>query len=96
MEKHSPLLHFLDQIRDEAHRFAVTYHKRLRGKETVRSELGEIPGIGETKEKELLKHFGSVERIKEATAEELAKAPGINPKLVQRVHDYFHRSDSSD
>jgi excinuclease ABC subunit C len=95
LEKHSALLHFLDQIRDEAHRFAITYHKRLRGKETVRSELGEIPGIGERREKELLKYFGSVERIKEATVEELAKAPGINPKLAQRLHDYFHRPDSS-
>jgi excinuclease ABC subunit C len=96
LEKHSPLLRFLDQIRDEAHRFAIIYHKRLRGKETVRSELGEIPGIGARREKELLKHFGSVERIKDVTVEELAMAPGINPKLAQRVHDYFVPRDSSD
>ncbi len=95
LEKHSPLLRFLDQIRDEAHRFAITYHKRLRGKETVRSELEEIPGIGKTKEKALLKHFGSVEKIKEATVEELAKASGMNPGLAQKVHDFFHRLDSS-
>ena len=47
LEKHSTLLRFLDQIRDEAHRFAITYHKKLRGNETVRSELGDIPGIGQ-------------------------------------------------
>jgi len=89
LEKHSALLHFLDQIRDEAHRFAITYHKKLMGNETVKSELGDIPGIGKMRERELLKHFGSVQKIKEATVEELTKAPRMNLKIAQRVYDFF-------
>ncbi|HSB07826.1 MAG TPA: excinuclease ABC subunit UvrC, partial [Thermodesulfobacteriota bacterium] len=90
LERHSSLLHFLDHIRDEAHRFAITYHKKLRGRETVKSELGEIPGIGKTRERELLKFFGSVEKIKEATIEELTKVPKMNSKSAQGVYDFFH------
>ncbi len=90
LERHSALLRFLDRIRDEAHRFAITYHKKLRGKETVKSELGDIPGIGKIRERELLKHFGSVKKIKEATVEELTKAPKMNAGSGQRVYDFFH------
>ena len=64
LRSHSSLLHFLDRIRDEAHRFAITYHKKLRGRETVRSELERIPGVGKIRERELLKYFGSVERLR--------------------------------
>jgi excinuclease ABC subunit C len=95
LEKHSTLLRFLDQIRDEAHRFAITYHKKLRGNETVKSELGDIPGIGKMRERELLKHFGSVKKVKKATVEELSKAPKMNPKLAQRVYDFFLPRNSS-
>jgi excinuclease ABC subunit C len=87
--RHSSLLHLLDRIRDEAHRFAITYHKKVRTKETIKSELGEIPGIGTERQKELLKYFGSIEKIKKATVEELAKAPKMSLKLVQRIYDFF-------
>jgi excinuclease ABC subunit C len=87
--RHSSLLHLLDRIRDEAHRFAITYHKKVRTKETIKSELGEIPGIGTVRQKELLKYFGSIEKIKKATVEELAKAPKMNLRLVQRIYDFF-------
>ena len=93
LEKHSTLLRFLDQIRDEAHRFAITYHKKLRGNETVKSELGDIPGIGKMRERELLKHFGSVKKIKEATAAELAKAPKMNLISAQKVFEFFRPPD---
>ncbi|OGP93624.1 MAG: excinuclease ABC subunit C [Deltaproteobacteria bacterium RBG_16_47_11] len=92
--KHSALLHFLDRIRDEAHRFAITYHQKIRGKETVKSELGDIPGIGKTRERELLKFFGSVEKIKEATVKELMQTPKMNLKSSQRVYDYFRPHSS--
>jgi excinuclease ABC subunit C len=88
--RHSPILHLLDRIRDEAHRFAVTYHKKVRSRETVKSELGEIPGIGPVRQKELLKFFGTVEEIKEATEEELAKAPKMNATSVQHVYQFYH------
>jgi excinuclease ABC subunit C len=87
--RHSSVLHFLDRIRDEAHRFAITYHKKVRGRETIKSELGEIPGIGRVKQKELLKHFGSVSKVKEAPVEELVKTPKISPRLAQRIYDFF-------
>ncbi len=88
--RRSPMLHLLDRIRDEAHRFAVTYHKKVRSRETVKSELGEIPGIGQVRQKELLKFFGTVEEIKKATTEELAKAPKMNATSAQNVYRFYH------
>jgi excinuclease ABC subunit C len=88
--KNSPLIHFLDKIRDEAHRFAITYHKKVRGREAIKSILGEIPGIGVVRQKALLKFFGSVEKVKEAAVGELSKAPKMNLKSAQIVYDFFH------
>jgi excinuclease ABC subunit C len=88
--RHSPLLFFLDRIRDEAHRFAITYHKKVRTKETIKSELGEIPGIGTVRQKELLKYFGSIEKIRGATLEEIVRTPKMNSKLARILHDFFH------
>jgi len=93
--KQSPLLHLLDRIRDEAHRFAITYHKKVRSRETIRSDLREIPGIGKMRQKELLKFFGSVEKIKEATDEDLVKIPKMNRKSAQLVYHFFHHSTPS-
>jgi len=90
--KQSPVLQFLDQIRDEAHRFALTYHKKIRKKETLRSVLDEIPGIGTIRQRELLKYFGSVDRIKEAALEELQRVPRMNRILSETVYHYFHPS----
>jgi excinuclease ABC subunit C len=92
LARRSPLIHFLDRIRDEAHRFAITYHKKVRRKETIKSVLEEIPGIGETRKKELLKFFGSVEKLKEATLQELAGAPKMNTTSAQTVYHFFHTS----
>jgi excinuclease ABC subunit C len=89
--KHSPVLHLLDRIRDEAHRFAIIFHKKVRSRETIKSVLGEIPGIGKVRQKELLKFFGSVEKIKEAKKEELAKAPKMNRKSAQIVYHFFRK-----
>ena len=95
MGRHSPTLHLLDRIRDEAHRFAITYHKKVRGKETIKSELGEISGIGRVRQKELLKYFETVEKIKEATEEELTKIPKMNRKSAQIVFRFLHPSSLS-
>jgi len=88
--RHSSILHLLDRIRDEAHRFAITYHKKVRAKGTLRSELGEIPNIGPVRRKALLRYFGSVDKIKKAPVEELAEAPKMNLRLAQRIYDFFH------
>ena len=82
-------LHILQRIRDEAHRFAVTYNRKLRRKRTVRSGLSEIPGIGLEKQKLLLVHFGSVRAIKSANAKEIAKLPGFGSALADRVVTYL-------
>jgi excinuclease ABC subunit C len=91
--RHSPALHLLDRIRDEAHRFAISYHKKVRGSETLRSELGEIPGIGQVRQKELLKYFETVGKIKEATEEDLTRVPKMNRKSARTVYRFFHPFD---
>ena len=86
----SPALHTLQKIRDEAHRFAITYHKKLRTRRTIQSVLDAIPGIGPTIRTELLKTLGSARRVREATVAELAAVPKVTPKLAQRIFDHFH------
>jgi excinuclease ABC subunit C len=94
--KHSPLLHFLDRVRDEAHRFAITHHKRLRGRETIKSALEGIAGIGKVRERELLRFFGSVEKIRRATEEALIQAPKMNRQSAKTVYDFFQGDLSFD
>ncbi len=91
--KGSPLLNFLDRIRDEAHRFAITYHQKVRKKETIKTELKHIPGVGEKRQKELLRYFGSVENIKRASFEDISVAPKMNKKLAQRIYQFFHKGE---
>ena len=95
LERHSPLLNFLDHIRDEAHRFAIAYHKKIRGKGTIQSLLGKIPGIGAARQKELLEFFGTVEKIRGATVEELQRVPGMNRRTAQAVFQFFHLHKSN-
>jgi excinuclease ABC subunit C len=85
----SAVTHLVARVRDEAHRFAITYHRKLREKRAVHSELDDIPGIGEIRKKGLLRHFGSVEKIKGATAEELASVAGMTSKAAEEVANYF-------
>ncbi|MBM5816624.1 MAG: excinuclease ABC subunit UvrC [Cyanobacteria bacterium K_Offshore_surface_m2_239] len=80
----------LRRLRDEAHRFAVTYHRQQRGERQRRSRLGDIPGLGPKRVKELLAHFRSVDAIQLASPEQIAAAPGIGPALAQQVWQYFH------
>ena len=77
----------LQQLRDEAHRFAITGHRQRRGRARNRSDLEDIPGIGSKKRKELLLHFGSAKGIKGASQEELLKVPGISKKLAREVYN---------
>ena len=90
--RQSPLLLLLDRIRDEAHRFAIAYHKKVRGRETIKSVITEIPGIGRVRQKQLLKYFGSVGKIMEASPEALAKAPKMNERLAREVYTFFKTS----
>ena len=90
LPSHSASLRFLQQIRDEAHRFAITYHKKLRGKQGLQTILDEIPGIGEVKRKALLKEFGSLQKIQEASLEALGQVEPLSPKDAQTVFEFFH------
>ncbi|MBF0272929.1 MAG: excinuclease ABC subunit UvrC [Magnetococcales bacterium] len=85
LPERSPVLFLLQNIRDEAHRFAVTYHRSSRERSQVRSVLDQIPGVGPGRKKELLRHFGSVRAIREARVEELAALPGISMSLAEAI-----------
>ena len=80
----------ITRIQDEAHRFAIEYHRSLRGKQQVHSVLDDIAGIGETRRKALLRRFKSLEAIRDASVEELASTETMNRQAAQRVYDYFH------
>ena len=82
LRQNSAELYLLTRIRDEAHRFAINYHRKLRGKRTLTSSLDQIPGVGPSRRKALLRAFGSLRKIREATPEELAKLPGVGMDLA--------------
>jgi len=86
----APLL-LLARIRDEAHRFAVSYHTKLRTRESFAPSEGKIPGIGEKRWKGLLRHFGSLKKMREAAVEELMEMPGISRRIAEAVREHFHR-----
>ncbi|RDH47701.1 excinuclease ABC subunit UvrC [Fischerella thermalis] len=87
-----PGVQLLRRLRDEAHRFAVSFHRQQRSDKLKRSRLDEIPGLGHHRQKQLLGHFRSVDYIRQATPTQLAEVPGIGPRLAQEIYDYFHPS----
>lgn len=90
---HAPTLLYLMRIRDEAHRFGITFHRKLRGKAQLRSRLDAIEGIGPKRKRLLLQALGSVKRITEATVGELAAIPGIGPELARQIHGQLRGED---
>ena len=90
LPRDSAALHILQQIRDEAHRFAISFHRQLRGKGQTQSLLDAAPGIGEKRRKSLLRSFGSLAGVKEASLDQLAAAPGMNRRAAQALYDYLH------
>ena len=90
----SPALHLIDAVRDEAHRFAITHHRKLRSRQTLYSALDRIPGVGGVRKRALLRAFGSVKRIEAATLEELLQVPLMNQRIAQDIlqalHDPLH------
>ena len=87
---YSPALRVIQQIRDEAHRFALTYHRKLRSQRIRESILDDIPGIGDKRKEKLLAHFGSVDRLRRASPEEIAAAPDVGPKTAALIHAALH------
>ncbi len=88
LPRRSPALRLLQRLRDEAHRFAITYNRKLRTKRTVRSELSQIPGVGAARQRQLLERFGSYRGLREATVEEVAAVPGFGASLARRVLEH--------
>lgn len=94
LDRHSNALHLIQRLRDEAHRFAITHHRRLRGRTSVSSQLDGVPGVGEARRKAILKHFRTVEALKSAEIEDLEKVPGL-PKNVAEAVYLFLRQESA-
>ena len=94
IDQHSEGFRLITRIQDEAHRFAIEYHRSLRSKDQVRSLLDGIPGIGEVRRKALLRQFGGLEGIRAATEEELAEAPGMNAAAAASVYQFFRSYDT--
>ncbi len=92
LKQHNPVLLYLMRIRDESHRFGITFHRKLRNKRSITSPLDAIPGIGNDRKKKLLKGFGSIKRIKEASITELSNIDGIGDKTSTLIYEYFNKS----
>jgi excinuclease ABC subunit C len=93
LDLRSPALKMIRYLRDEAHRFAITYHRSLRGKRNLSSLLEEVPGIGPSRRRALLTHFGSLDAIRAASLDELAKVPGMTQKAAETVKEYLYGGD---
>ncbi|HSM60176.1 MAG TPA: excinuclease ABC subunit UvrC [Longimicrobiales bacterium] len=91
LDRRNRALHVLQRLRDEAHRFAVSYNRKLRSRRTLRSDLSDVPGIGPRRQQELLRRFGSLKGVREATREEIARLPGFSDALASRLLTYLGR-----
>jgi excinuclease ABC subunit C len=87
-----PVLYFVERLRDEAHRFAIGSHRQKRKKDIRETGLQEIPGIGPTRKRALLRHFGTLKAIERASAADLEHVPGINAETARKIYDFFHES----
>jgi len=90
LKPRDPVLHFVERLRDEAHRFAVGSHRQRRKRDIREAGLQEIAGIGPTRKRALLHHFGTLKAIERASLADLAEVPGINAETARRIYDFFH------
>lgn len=93
LDRHSNALHMIQRLRDEAHRFAITHHRSLRGKASVTSRLDGVAGVGPARRKSILRHFKTVEALKAATVEEIAQVPGLPESVAQNVYAMLHQPE---
>ena len=91
--RNSEVFGMITRLQDEAHRFAITYHKQLRGKEQVHSILDDIKGVGPARRKALMQHFKEIGKIKDATVEELSSVDGVTPQVAEEIYRFFHEED---
>ena len=93
IDKNSESFKLITRIQDEAHRFAITFHRKLRSQGQVHSILDDIKGVGPARRKDLMKHFESIDAIRNATIEQLKELPSMNEKSAQDVYNFFHEYD---
>ena len=96
IDRHSEGFRLITRIQDEAHRFAIEYHRSLRGKGQVKSILDDIPGIGPARRKALMRHFKDIEAVRSASVEELEQTPQMNRRSAESVYRFFHGDKESD
>src|SRR5206468_8520856 len=90
LKPRDPVLYFVQRLRDEAHRFAIGSHRQRRRRDIREAGLQEIPGIGPTRKRALLHHFGTLKAIERAAPADLAKVPGISAETARKIYDFFH------
>lgn len=94
LEPRDPVLYFIQRLRDEAHRFAIGSHRARRSRSIGVNPLDEIAGIGPTRRRALLKHFGSAKAVSRASVEDLKAVSGISGDMARRIYDFFHERES--
>jgi excinuclease ABC subunit C len=92
LKPRDPVLYFVQRLRDEAHRFAIGSHRQKRKKDIREAGLQEIPGIGPTRKRALLRHFGTLKAIERASIADLEHVPGVNAEIARKIYDFFHDS----
>jgi excinuclease ABC subunit C len=90
LEPRDPVLYFIQRLRDEAHRFVIGSHRKLRKKDMREAGLQEVPGIGPARKRALLHHFGTLKEIERASVADIGKVPGISAESARRIFDFFH------
>ena len=95
LKPRDPLLYFVQRLRDEAHRFAIGSHRARRTKDIRESGLQEIPGVGPSRKRALLRHFGTLKAIERASLADLAQVTGINDETARKIYDFFHEGAPS-
>jgi len=95
LQRDDPVIHLLQRVRDESHRFAIRYYRKLHAKELLSTRLLEIPGVGRKRSLSLLKHFGSLRQVQKASFEDLSRAPSINREVALRIYDAFHPRENA-
>ncbi len=95
LKPRDPVLYFVQRLRDEAHRFAIGSHRQKRKKDIREAGLQEIPGIGPTRKRALLRHFGTLKAIERASMADLEHVPGINAETARKIYDFFHEIRSA-
>ena len=96
LDRHSDALHLVQHLRDEAHRFAISHHRSLRGAHALRSRLDEIPGVGPVRKRAILKHFETMEALMDATIEDICQVQGVSGQTAQSIYDALHGKEQGE